>query len=347
MISTAYLVVACTFAALATFIISLCARPIATALGLLDKPGGLKHHREPTPLMGGIMLMAVLTPILVAYMLGYEPIGIGHWALASFALVMLGCALLGTVDDHRHIPAFPRFLIALALFSALLIVEPRFQLTSLSFSGLASPLPLGVWDGAAFTLFVLIGFMNAVNMADGKNGLVIGMSVIWSAVLAIIGPTGLASVLVPLCVSLIVLIVFNLRGKLFLGDGGTYGLAALIGLAATYSYNFNGGAVKADALILLFVIPVADMMRLIALRLADGRSPMSGDREHLHHYLLSLCGWPAGLLVYIGLVLVPNAVATWRPDFVPAMLLLSLIAYGGTVLLCRIERRRAAVTPAE
>lgn len=348
MISTNYLLAASGFAAIATLALALNARAISTALNLLDRPGGLKHHREPTPLMGGVVLIVVLTPILLAYMLRYEPVGVGHWALASFALVMLGCALLGTIDDHRQIPAFPRFLVAVALFSALLIVEPRFQLTALAFSGMSTPISLGIWGGAAFTLFVLIGFMNAVNMADGKNGLVIGMSVIWSAMLAVIGPLGLASVLVPLCVLLIVLMVFNLRGKLFLGDGGTYGLAALIGLAATYSYNFNAGALKADALILLFLVPVADMMRLIALRLADGRSPMSGDREHLHHYLLANWGWPMGLLVYLALVLVPNVVATWRPDLVSAMLVVSLIAYAVIVLRCQSERRRGAISsPAE
>jgi hypothetical protein len=33
----------------------------------------------------------------------------------------------------------------------------------------------------SLTLICLVGFLNAVNMADGKNGLVIGQALIWSA----------------------------------------------------------------------------------------------------------------------------------------------------------------------
>lgn len=349
MISTNYLAAACLFAASVTLLLALNARRIATWLDLFDRPGGRKHHAQPTPLMGGLVLITVLTPTLLGYMLRYEPVGIGHWALASFAIAMLGCAAIGTIDDHRTIPAGLRFLTTFALFAGLLIVEPRFQLTSLFFTGVDGGYGLGVYGSAVFTLFVLLGFMNAVNMADGKNGLVISLSVIWSAYLAMTGPLGLVSVLVPLSVLLIVLVIFNLRGKLFLGDGGTYGLAALLGLTATYSYNFNMGALKADALMLLFLIPVADMMRLIALRVLERRSPMSSDREHLHHYLLSVAGWPGGLLIYLLLMIVPNAIALWRPELAPALLALSLIVYFAIVAFCRPSRRanRDAAAAAE
>ena len=349
MISVKYLAAASLFAAIASFLLASNARRIATWLDLFDRPGGRKHHAEPTPLMGGVTLIAVLTPILVGFMLRYEPDGMGHWALATFALAMLGCAVVGTIDDHRTIAAGPRFLITFALFAGLIVVEPRFRIGALSFTGIEGNVAGGVPISVGFTLFVLIGFMNAVNMADGKNGLVIGLSVIWSAFLAVTGPPGLLSVLIPLSVLLIVLMAFNLRGKLFLGDGGTYGLAALIGLAATYSYSFNLGALKADALILLFLIPVADMMRLIALRVAERRSPMSSDREHLHHYLLSVAGWPGGLLIYLALVFVPNALALWRPELTPGLLLLSLVAYFAIIVVCRPLRggARRDAQPAE
>jgi len=335
MISSISLFIACAYAAVMALVLASNAKRIATWFDLFDRPGGLKRHREPTPLMGGVALIAILVPILIGYMITYEPEGIGHWALSSFAAAMLGCALLGTIDDHSPLSARARFLATLVIFWGLLLVEPRFMLGALYFTGMASPLPLGYIGGTAFTLFTLLGFLNAVNMADGKNGLVMGLSGIWALIIAVVGPPGIIPVMLPLAVMLFVLGGFNLAGKLFLGDGGTYGLAAILSLAATYSYNFHGGSLKADALILLFLIPVTDMMRLIAFRLAARRSPMSGDRDHLHHYLLNAAGWPGGLAIYLMIVLLPNWLGVIRPHLVPLLIVVSLAAYFLIIVRCR------------
>lgn len=328
MISSVSLVLAIAYAALVGLMIGYAASAIGDRLGLVDRPGGRKLHRNPTPLVGGIGLLAGLLPILAVYMITSEPEGIGHWALTSFAVTTAGCAVLGLMDDRYAIPARLRFVLAFFLFGALLIIEPRFGLMLLHFEALASPLELGRIGGWFFTVFVLLGFMNAVNMADGKNGLVIGLSIIWSLFIVGSGPVGLMPVLIPLAAMLIVLFVFNMRGALFLGDGGTYGLSAIIGLAATYSYNFQNGLMAADQLILLFLVPIADMMRLIAHRLWQGRSPMSPDREHLHHYLLRALGWPGGLAVYLALVAVPNMIAIAQPATAPWLVVATLAIYG-------------------
>jgi len=349
MISSVSLFLACAYAAVMTLLLAAYSKRIAGWLDLFDRPGGLKKHRDPTPLMGGVALIVVLVPILIAYMLSYEPEGIGHWALSSFAAAMLGCALIGTIDDHKPLSARIRFLGTLVIFWGLLLIEPRFMLGELYFTGSESPVPLGYLGGTAFTLFTLLGFLNAVNMADGKNGLVMGLSGIWALILAVVGPPGIIPVMLPLAVMLFVLGGFNLAGKLFLGDGGTYGLAAILSLAATYSYNFHGGSLKADGLILLFLIPVMDMMRLIAARLADGRSPMSGDRDHLHHYLLSAAGWPGGLAIYLLMVLLPNWLGVIRPDLVPLLIGLSMLFYFLIIVRCRPANvaGETQATPAE
>ena len=342
MISHFSLGLACVYAALVAVIICGNADRIAARFRLYDRPGGRKLHMRPTPLMGGVVIIASLAPIIIAYMLSYEPEGIGHWALTGFAVTMIGCATVGIFDDRKPFSARARFGLTLGLFIALLIAEPRFGLQSLAFAGLTTPIILGRLIGSIFTLFVLLGFLNAVNMADGKNGLVIGLAIIWSGLLAVNGPGGLIPVLLPLIALLVVLLLYNIAGRLFLGDGGTYGLAALIGLAATYSYNFQAGAQKADTLILMFLIPVADMMRLIAVRIAARRSPMDGDRDHFHHHLLQWLGWPGGLIVYWLLVLAPSLWAMTAPELVPVLLICTLCLYFLIVLLAHMGARRSA-----
>lgn len=106
-----------------------------------------------------------------------------------------------------------------------------------------------------------------------------------------------------------VLLYFNLRGRLFLGDGGAYGLSCAIGMLAIMIYNSAGShtlrAISADELVVLFIIPVLDSFRLSYKRLRQGRSPMHADRDHLHHHLQDRLGWPQGLFVYWLLALGP------------------------------------------
>lgn len=339
MISDFTLSLACIYAGLAGLAIALLAPWLGATLGLVDRPGGRKLHKQTTPLMGGLGLIAGLVPVLAAYMLTYEPEGIGHWALSAFALTMIGCALLGLIDDRHTIPARFRFFAAFVMFGAVLFVEPRFSLRQLYFYGIDTPLMLGAGGGWIFTVLVLLGFMNAVNMADGKNGLVMGLTIVWAGIIVASGPVGLMPVLIPLIALFGVLLLFNLSGRLFLGDGGTYGLSALIGLAATYSYNFQAGLMNADQLILLFLIPITDMMRLIAQRRLAGLSPMAADRSHLHHHLYDAIGWPGGLVVYLAMVAIPNIIAIFRPGLVPSLIFASLAVYGVVLV---VSRRRAA-----
>ena len=342
MISNFSLGLACIYAALVAVLVSANADYLAALLRLHDRPGGRKLHARPTPLIGGLTLILALVPIIIAYMLSYEPEGIGHWALSGFAITTFGCALVGTLDDRQPFSARARFGITLALFGVLLMAEPRFGLQSLEFSTYALSINLGRVLGGVFTLFVLLGFLNAVNMADGKNGLVIGLAIIWSGLIAGTGPAGLIPVLLPLIAALGVLLLYNVTGRLFLGDGGTYGLAALISLAATYSYNFQAGAQKAEMFMLMFLIPVADMMRLIVVRMSAGRSPMDGDRDHFHHHLLHWLGWPGGLVVYWLIVLAPCLWALSNPAHAPQLLVGTLVLYFMIIFFTAAQQRRPA-----
>ena len=89
-------------------------------------------------------------------------------------------------------------------------------------------------------------------------------------------------------VCLLVTLIFNLRGKLFLGDSGTYATSLTIGLLTVYTYNMTDGRLYADAVVAWFIVPVIDCLRLMAVRALQRRSPMSPDTNHLHHRLQRL-----------------------------------------------------------
>jgi UDP-GlcNAc:undecaprenyl-phosphate/decaprenyl-phosphate GlcNAc-1-phosphate transferase len=293
----------------ATLLLCLNAKSISSWLGIMDIPDERKHHRAATPLMGGVVLQIAFVPAVAALILLNAP---PSW-LQSL-LVWLACVvamtLVGIADDRHALSARDRLLVSFLVFGSAAFVDPLFNVRVLSFEHLGFELGLGTgWLAVIFTSICCVGLVNAVNMADGKNGLVIGLCIGWTALLAMRAPADVLPLLALLAAVLMVLVVFNVRGHLFLGDGGSYGLATAIGLFAILSYNMAGAhagrAIAADELMLLFAVPVVDAFRLAFVRLKRGQSPMAADRDHLHHHLQNRFGWPGGLVAYLGLSILP------------------------------------------
>lgn len=318
------------------------AKPIGRRWRLMDYPSQIKHHAQATPLMGGVALFVVLAPLLPVFMYIFEPQGLGNRALSVIVIATLLATWIGIVDDRRNLRAVLRFGMTLVIFAVAMAIEPRIVIDRIQITGFGSSFTMPTVGAYLFTLLIHVGFINSINMADGKNGLVIGMTIVWTLSLLSIGPPGLIIVVLPLVQMLGILLVYNLRSRLFLGDGGTYGLSAFLGMVSIYAYNYADGGVNADTLALLYLVPGIDMLRLVVMRTLQRRSPFDGDRNHLHHLLRDRFGWPLGLIVYLAMVTGPILLAVARPDWTPALFLLGLAMYF-VVLVGLVFWRRAAV----
>lgn len=322
------------------------ARAIGDRLMLLDFPdvdGGRKRHDRVTPLVGGLAVAgaAVASAMLTAMMVG-APAPALHlqWLAAAVATMFF----IGACDDRFHLSPILRLGSALTVLVLVVSYAPDFSLAFLRFSGMERVVLLGGF-GDGFALLCLVGLLNAVNMADGKNGIVIGMGLIWTFVLGFHAPAAMAPVLAAVGTALAVMGVYNLKGRLFLGDGGSYAISALFGLLAIYAYNHDFEVMRADDVAVMFAIPVFDTVRLMAVRIMQRRSPFEGDRDHLHHHLHARIGWPHGLWVYLAMVGLPNAAALAWPDTGLLWLAVSLALYIGVMVATRF--RTAKIHPAE
>ncbi|MBA4307918.1 MAG: hypothetical protein C0429_14400 [Sphingopyxis sp.] len=297
--------------ALMTLFLCLNSKSLSARLNLVDVPVGRKQHKAPTPLMGGVAILAALVPVAFAHTLLNVP---ERW-FGSF-LIWIGCvtvmAFVGLADDRHSLSPRLRLLISFLVFALAAAVDPTFNVRVLDFMTPKFSLGLGTWWLAIiFTVICCVGLINAVNMADGKNGLVLGLALGWLGILAIRAGDPLLPLIGILACCLAVLLIFNLQGRLFLGDGGAYAIATALGLLSIMIYNSPGAntlrAISADELVLLFIVPIADSFRLTYTRMKQGRSPMSADRDHFHHHLQDKFGWPKGLFVYWGLSFLPGA----------------------------------------
>lgn len=319
--------------ALMTFALCLCARPIGYALSLVDKPAAKAHalHDAETPLVGGlaILLPWIFASFVYARVFPVSPAS-ANAALLSEPLIGLVSffLILGAVDDRYHLSARSRLWISAAAYLTIVLKVPVLQLGSISLPDLGVGFSLG-YLGIPFTVLCLVALTNAVNMADGRNALVIGMCCIWTIALLFRLPDHVQPMALGLLAALLITGLFNWRGWLFLGDAGTYSLACLIGLWAVGVHNgdLQSGALTSSQLATLFAVPAFDMLRLIVLRLHLGVSIMSPDRDHLHHRLDRFCGWNVGLAVYLLAVALPIMLAMSGPQAGLPGLCLAFVLY--------------------
>jgi UDP-GlcNAc:undecaprenyl-phosphate GlcNAc-1-phosphate transferase len=303
------------------------AGPVGRLLGVIDYPdGGRKSHARPTPMVGGIALMVPL--LLVALVEG--PLQAGNAEIFQSLLLVGGVFLvLGWYDDRHHIRPAVRLLISTALFGAVVLLQPGLALAALD---LGVVMPLGIF-AFPFTVLCLVGLQNAINMADGMNGLLIGLSIFWTVCLLLYAPPHLLLYLTFMLLGLLILLLYNVAGALFLGDAGSYTIGGTIGVLMLYSYENANGALPAFTVVLWLIVPVVDCLRVMITRMLQGLSPLEADKNHLHHRLARHWRWPICLGIYLTIVIVPGFIGALWPELTIAMIALTLLSYGAALML--------------
>lgn len=268
-----------------TFAVILWAPMITNFLGVMGHPGAQDHkkHVKPTPMVGGSAAIPPAVTILV-YVYSTNLLSEAQ-ALAVSVLLFAGISsmLVGFFDNRRYIPALTRLFLCAIIFLLAIVVDPEFSVTTLDIQELEFSLRLGVL-AVPFTMLCLLAFQNAVNMADVRNGLAAGLTLIWLFTLLSYMPGILSLSLFALTLGMLLVTAANIGGRLFLGDAGTYGIGAIIGLLTIWVHRQNIGLHTIHVAIIFF-FPISDMLRLILLRILDRRHPFPADRYHLHHYL--------------------------------------------------------------
>ena len=232
--------------------------------------------------MGGAAVM-VTTLALLAYGVfsGAVEFGLGSLGVEYFAwLAVTACMGLGLVEDlnNNYLSARFRLYALIAIFSLLVALRPILIPLGLGF------LPLDIllaipFIGWLLTVIFCVGFVNAVNMADGANGLIPGiLTISFGLFYTETGSLAFAA----LMTSCGLFTIFNLiSGRLFLGDAGSYGFGAAIVLSSLIL--FRQGIFSAPFLAVLLAYPCIDFLMTLARRGWQGRSLFLPDNDHLHN----------------------------------------------------------------
>ena len=328
--------------ALAACVVSLLLVPpvrwLARRLGWLDIPAARKVHRTPTPLLGGLAIIAAVWTVALAV-----PAVPLHGPFLSVLGIATALAAVGIVDDRWPLPWQIKIIAQFAAAIALYALGVRVQLAWL---------PRAV--NALLTMFWLVGVTNAVNFLDNMNGLTSGLTAWSSAAVAAIAlvcreweVAAFALALTGACMGF--LRGNNpWRGSIFMGDTGSLFLGlTLASLALLLRFPNNENWVTWLCPVLLLAVPVFDMSHVCVARIRRGCNPFSTPgKDHTSHLFERMLGFgrPAAVLAVHGLVVL-CAVATWIVSFsrpVVAYSVAGFVLAGAVFLLIYFELRFGA-----
>ena len=258
---------------------------------LIDLPDrSRKFHHRPTPITGGI---GILLAILVSGKLYLDLNDLsGYMPEFTFQLVIISIPLLilFLLDDIKGLKPYFRILIQCCL-TIYMIINTGIYLDGLGNLFGFGDINLGIF-GIPFTIFCVVGLMNAFNMMDGINGLCSGCALI--ALLLIGFHSGLIydSMLVLIIGSMIGFLMFNLgflgnKRAVFLGDSGSNLIGFWVAWIAIYSSQNQIYNVEPITMIWFVAIPLLDCIGLIVSRVNKGMSWSTAGRDHIHHKLMN------------------------------------------------------------
>lgn len=309
-------------------VICLNAQWLGRRLCVMDVPDAdRKRHAEPTPLVGGIAVLAALMMWQLGELYLFPT---GSTAVQKVLLFCgAGVAAMGFIDDQT--PTYPlvRLLSLLIFVGIAFTIDPSLIAAGLTWSpGVVTAMP--AWGYLALMSVSVVGLVNAANMADGQNGLLTGLFLIWGLCLTLVS-SGASYCPVILMGAAAIVFLFNLPGRLFLGDCGSYGVTFVVAVLSIRAHA--SGAITVATVIVWFFIPVTDCLRLMITRWMSGRSPLSADRDHFHHRLEARCGASSALVIYLGMVATTSIVAATMPNLAVVCIVALVLSYGVAIWL--------------
>lgn len=282
---------------------------IAFKKKLFDAHGERKVHRGIVPRLGGISFVpSILFSLALVAGVNLRFGGDTMFPALSGCIVPLlfmGCSvllmyLIGIADDLVGVRYRAKFVVQ--IFAGILLFLSGVGVKSLY--GLVWIWTMPEWIGALLTIFLVVYFVNAINLIDGIDGLASGLATLATAFYSVIfflaGEYVYSMIGCATVGTLLVFFYYNVFGdadrrrKIFMGDTGslTVGMVlAFLSLAMLRTPDLSFSFTEANRSVLAFsplIIPCFDVVRVTLHRIKRHRSPFLPDKSHIHHKLLAL-----------------------------------------------------------
>lgn len=265
-------------------------------INVYDYPDGIrKQHSKPVPLIGGYLFL--INIILFFILKGF--------LLSELELKILTCAsfflFVGIIDDKYNLSPYIKFFFLIIFLLIFFILTDNMILEKITIYKYS--IILGKNFGIFFSILCVLLFVNAFNLFDGIN---LQSSIYGLFILIFLVLKGFFfEIIIISIIPLLIIIYLNYKNLIFMGDSGTLFLGSFISLIIIANYT-EFKSITVDEIFLLMFIPGVDMLRLFFQRIFTKKNPFLGDREHLHHYFLSIYNYKTAIISILLISILPT-----------------------------------------
>lgn len=277
-----------------SFIISFLAIPVILQIAdqkkLYDVPDERKVHTHPVASLGGV---AIFGGFLLASLLSIQ----GHLnpEFQYFFAAALVIFFLGLKDDLIVLSASKKF-VGQMVAASILIHLGDIRITSMH--GLFGFEEVSQGFSYALSYLTIIVVINSFNLIDGVDGLAACLGtltmLIFGTYFFMVDYQAYALIAFALAGSLVAFLIFNHHpAKIFMGDSGSLMIGLVNAILVIKFINVASEPTIAVPIasavaigFAILIVPLLDTLRVFAVRIFNGRSPFTPDRNHVHHLLL-------------------------------------------------------------
>jgi UDP-GlcNAc:undecaprenyl-phosphate/decaprenyl-phosphate GlcNAc-1-phosphate transferase len=304
-------------------------RMAALRVNIVDVPNDRKVHDHPMPKVGGIAV-AVGSLVPIFFLRQMTPF---MWSVVTGAWIVAG---FGFLDDIKELGYKLKFFGQVA--AAFVVVF--YGGLEIKFLGAILPenycLP-GVVS-IPLTVIAIVGVTNAINLADGLDGLAGGILLLTFICIGYLAYCSEKIFIAMMSAAMVGGIFGFLRfntypATLFMGDAGSQ-LIGFLGITLSLGLTQDHTPLSPMLPLLLLGFPVLDTLTVMTERMVNGTSPFTADKNHLHHKFmrLGLYHTEAVFLIYViqaGLV----TAAFWFRFYSEWLLLCIYLVFSGVLLI--------------
>ncbi len=254
----------------------------APRLGMIDHPDSRKVHTMPIPRVGGWgIVFGALIPVSALV-----PLDNLTFAYLVGSVVLM---VFGTWDDIHELGHYTKFIGQLIAVSVVVFFGDLY-ITSFPLLGQDALSPM---VGKAFTVFAMVGGINAINHSDGLDGLAGGEALFSLLGIALLIWAGDGAIGVLIAIAAVGGVIGFLRynthpAHVFMGDGGSQFLGFTLGFLVVLLTQRVDPNMSPAVVLLLLGLPIADILAVLVQRIYQGNNWFRASKNHIHHRLLKL-----------------------------------------------------------
>jgi len=276
------------------FIITFLAIPVMIQIAeqkkLYDLPDERKVHTRLITSLGGV---GIFSGFLLASLLSVQ--GYLNPEFQYFFAAVLVIFFLGLKDDLTVLSATKKF-IGQIIAASILIHLGGIRLDSMHGVFGFNELPEAF--SMALSYLTVIVVMNSFNLIDGVDGLAASLGILTMVVFGTYffatDFQAYALLAFSMAGSLMAFMIFNHHpAKIFMGDSGSLMIGLINAILVIKFINVADApfvTIQMPAAVAIgfaiLIVPLLDTLRVFSIRIFNGRSPFTPDRNHMHHLLL-------------------------------------------------------------